>query len=206
VPDDRDNDGKAARPRRQPQLPLPYGEPSQHQEFIDIIAALERGEITPARAEARVMAFYQLGLGAWVRALGETFPELAASLLERLQRDHKRTAEHLADSAATVAPTRAPARPPRIRNKSTEVLQRERKVLAALLASNAPFAFGDLLALSRADEADLKDGTLTANLDRLVREQCIERPSKGYYRGSPATRGYLQAVESELESRGHEAG
>lgn len=188
-----------------------------HAEFFEVIAQLEAGEITAEQAQRRVMTIYQMGIGALIRALGEVDPGIVGAVTGRLQRDLGLVSEEYA--ARTGGQPALPAQEGpvaaamagasddgpggyRVTAKNDETLGRECVLLRRLVKTDQGLALGALLDLINGYEPDIKQATVIATLDRLIRKNYIDRPRKGYYGRSPHTADYLRAVEDEMEARG----
>ena len=172
--------------------------------FLEILDQLESKGIEPARARARILALYQMGLGAWVRALKEAHPEITGGLIERLIADLRSVSPDAQSQVAGLGPRSAAARqsqPIAVSGKDDAVLKREIAVLEALIRSDRLMKFHDLYSWVTDTEPGLKGPTLTANLNRLADDGVIARPRKGYYGASPRTRDYLAALKDELLAR-----
>jgi len=148
--------------------------------------------------EKRIRAQFQLQWGGPLCAVAEHDPELA-----------QRLAQAIVSCMSDLLPTQKKEGKKRTQNalgpadgKSAVVLERERKVMGVLLESDKPVKFAQLLAAVRGEvEPSLGAAVLTAHLNRLEKVGVIERPSKGRYKASSQTAGYLKMVESELAKR-----
>ena len=195
-----DEDGRSS--------PLPLPEGREQIEFIDVLRLLEKGEITRDQAQKRLMTFYQLGMGAWIRALGETEPEMVPELVRKLSKDlnliaghYEMSSEETTTRAAPVARSE-PSTNYRVTSKNDETLLRERVILSALVSTNQGLQTSDLQKKIRETEPDIKTPTVTANLDRLWKMQLIDRPRKGHYASSHSSRDYLTKLQLEIDARG----
>lgn len=192
-----------------PPLPLdaPFTTPQEHAEFFNIIRQLETGTLTPDRARERVLMLYDTGIGAWVRALGRSHPEIATRVTKGLLRDLEQVANNLqsdADETDERSPRQSTARSrtPRLTAKSVEVLEREKLIFDALLPANEAQTLADLRKIVVRLEPDIEAPALTANLDRLERDGVLERPRKGYYAANAASKTYHAALKIEIDARG----
>ena len=79
--DDTDGHGRGM------QYPLPMFGSREQSEFIDVLRLLEEGQLSQEQAQKRLMTFYQMGMGAWIRALGEIKPEMVSGMVEKLSKD-----------------------------------------------------------------------------------------------------------------------
>lgn len=183
----------------------PFGDSGQKElrEFQEVLTQLDNGQISPEKAQSRVMAIYQLGVGAGLRAIGEMRPGLVASIAKRLTRDLDLISKHY-DAEAPDQPAQAnrSTQDFRLKGKASDVLLRERIILRTLTSSNATFAFSEIKTIVSGQDPGINDPTLTANLDRLLRLGRIARPSKGYYASCGESRTYLAALENEISTRG----
>ncbi|MEL7048012.1 MAG: hypothetical protein AAFO75_03465 [Pseudomonadota bacterium] len=186
------------------QPPLPFGNAKEHGDFLDVLAQLEAGSITPEVAQRRVMVLYQMGMGAMIRALGEARPEVVSQLVDKLSLDLNEISKKYGDGGAVSMDALKPQRSGsvRLKSKSDDILKRERTLLIALLKSNQSYPLSELVDEVHKVEPGVKAPALTANLDRLAKAKAIDRPSKGYYASTPASRAYLASIESEMEARG----
>jgi hypothetical protein len=184
------------------QLDLPFGSLPEHAEFFDILRQLEVGALQPDRARMRIMALYQTSLGAWVRALAESHPAVASDVAQRLLRDVAQIARDIVTDTQPAVP-RLSTLPTdqRLKGKAADVLQREARLLQALLSTNRTFPLSELHTLAIKAEPDLTAAALTANLDRLVRDLVIGKPRKGHYASTSDSKAYLDGLRSELETR-----
>ncbi|MEO1282529.1 MAG: hypothetical protein AAFV69_12425 [Pseudomonadota bacterium] len=185
------------------QPPLPFGSAKEHSDFLDILAQLEAGTITPEAAQRRVMMLYQMGIGALIRALGEARPDVVSPLVGKLSVDLSAISQQYGggDPAKEVKRPQRSATA-RLKSKSDDILRRERTLLVALSKSDRSFPLSELVEAVHDVEPDVKAPALTANLDRLAKSNAIDRPSKGYYSATPASRAYLLSIEDEMEKRG----
>ncbi len=186
---------------------LPFATPQDHAEFFNIIRQLEVGTLSPEKARIRVLMLYDTSLGAWVRALGRSHPEIASGVTKGLLQDLEQVAQNLAAQPNISGPSPTPAKPdrqrtPRLTAKTVEVLERERLILDALLRANEALTLAELRKVTAEAEPDIEVAALTANLDRLDRDGFIHRPRKGYYAGNAATRPYVTALKTEIDARG----
>ena len=190
--------------KTQPVVDLPFATPKEHAEFFSIIRQLEAGTLSDDKARERMLMLYDTGLGAWVRALGRSHPEIAARVAKGLLRDLEQVAQNFDDDAETSNAGPKPARPrtPRLTAKSVEVLERERLILEALTRANEALTLAELRKIVEQQEPSIEAPALTANLDRLERDGAIARPRKGYYHASEKTRTFMAAIDAELEARG----
>ena len=122
------------------QYPLPYVGAKEHAEFLDVLSLLEAGDLTPEQAQSRVMAIYQIGIGAWIRALGETRPNLVSGVVGRLMKDLDGITTHYDPAATGTAAPRGKASAFRLTAKTNETLLRERIILGAVIGANQTLA------------------------------------------------------------------
>jgi hypothetical protein len=207
VTNDSNKPGDSGSTSRPTQLELPFGSASDHLEFFDILRQLEAGTLLPDRARARIMVLYQTSLGAWVRALAESHPEIASDVTQRLLRDVTQIAQGIATDAYSpssrpTAGKTAHTTDERLKGKSIDVLRREALILQALLGTNATLALNELRELAAKVEPNIQPAAMTANLDRLVKDSVIGKPRKGHYASAAAGKAYLIALRSEIEARG----
>jgi hypothetical protein len=204
--DDSDKSGGVTPASRPAQLDLPFGSPPEHAEFFDILRQLEAGTLQPDRARMRIMALYQTSLGAWVRALAESNPAVASDVTQRLLRDMMQIARDIAADTQQATQQTVPrlvtlSTDQRLKGKAVDVLQREARLLQALLSTNQTVPLHELHTLAVKAEPDLTAAALTANLDRLVKDLVIGKPRKGQYASTQASKAYLGALRSELDAR-----
>ena len=195
--------GKPNEPARS--LDLPFATAEEHAKFFDIIRQLEAGTLSADMARTRVLQLYDTGLGAWVRALGRSHPEIAARVAKGLLRDLEQVTQNLASDAESAdSPRQKPAKAhrPKLTSKIVEVLERERLVVETLLKANEPQTLADLRKIVARLEPGIEAAALTANLDRLEKDAVIDRPRKGYYAANDGSTTYLQALTAEIEARG----
>jgi len=202
VASDDDNDSSHRTGARAPQ---PFVGSREQAEFLDVLRLLEEGKLEPEQGLKRLMSFYQMGMGAWMRALGEIRPEIASEMVKKLTRDMSiisQTYDAPFNPQVTDVVTPGAPRNYRLTNKTTETLHRERVILRALIGTNRNMASSELRERIEKIEPNVKTATITANLDRLWKIQQIDRPRKGHYARTENSPAYLAALENEIEARG----
>jgi hypothetical protein len=193
-----DNDGLG----RGLQYPQPMFGSREQSEFVDVLRLLEQGQIAPEQAQKRLMTFYQMGMGAWIRALGEIKPEMVSEIVGKLSKDLDLISGHYDPKQQAIGATQQVSSNYRLSNKTIETLLRERVILHALVGTNQSLPSAEIRKLIEKTDPTVKMPTITANLDRLWKIQQINRPRKGYYASSTNSQSYLSALESEIEARG----
>lgn len=173
---------------------LPFSGIKEQAEFLDILGLVEAGLLDEERAQARVMALYQIGLGAWLRATAEIRPALAASIAERIREELSSMSPRSASDTRDFAQ--------RVSQKTPEILLREKLLLSAIARSNHPVETRAILELVKATDPKLKENSLSVHLKRLVGENLIAKAGKGLFGKSDHTISYMKAIEREFERRG----
>jgi hypothetical protein len=178
-----------------------------HLKVIGLLDRLDRGEISAEDAKKQILMLYQLGLGSWLRALGVTDASAASEVVETLRHDLSAIKSGLADDKTR--PQRRPrekgdeeSRPPLLKGKDTDVLKRELRVLRKLTPTDQPSALSELSAEMPEKDGKRGEARLISTLKRLVDDSHVDRPAKGYYARTGSSKAYMDAVVSELESRG----
>ena len=203
--DENDNPsgGQPGAPARQ--LDLPFATPEEQAKFFDILMQLKAGTLKPEAAHIPILQLYDTSLGAWVRALGRSHPEIASRIANGMKRDLDHMTQNLEtdrDLSSTTRSKGARVGTPRLGAKMVEILERERLVLETLLRFNEAQTLASLLKVLAAAGSDIEGAALTANLDRLEKDGVLERPRKGYYARNANSQTYLAALKDEIEARG----
>jgi hypothetical protein len=182
------------------QLSFDFPQLDERVQLGQLLRLVEEGRIDPVQVKKRLMVLFHTGIGGVTRALAELDQKSALDVAHRLKKGVDALLSEIGnDSQLPLEPRDAKAK---LGNKSKEILIRERTLLKALIATDQEVASKELLRLLKQHEADIKDATLTANLDRLLRDKVIVRESKGRYRSSPSSKSYLTMIEDMIERLG----
>jgi DNA-binding transcriptional ArsR family regulator len=184
----------------QEQLKFDFPQQDERVQLGELLRLVEEGRIDAGQVKKRLMVLFHTGIGGVTRALAELDQKSALEVAQRLK---KGVDALLSEMMSEVEPSPEPSdAKTRLGNKSKEILIRERTLLKALLATNQELPSKDLLGMLKKAEANLRESTLTAHLDRLRRGKLIVRERKGRYRSSPSSKAYLDMIEDLIERLG----
>lgn len=198
-----ESDDQSRRGKPGEQLPLPLDERAQ---LSELLRQVEAGEITPDRVKRRLLMLFHTGIGGVTRALAIADVKAALEVAEGLSHSVAALVNELRSREGGTQSQRAPSFETRLVNKERDILQRELDIFRSITTTNQARQSKELLAMLRIREKDLKEATLTAHLNRLNRDNLIDRPRKGHYRSTPQSRPYLEALEELGERLGLTSG
>lgn len=177
--------------------------------FFEIMQQVNDEKLEPEDAVRLIMAHYQFAVGVHLRALGEMRPDMLVGIVGKLIKELNATATtYMAEAADPPVLSEAPAttatEPVALSGRKTDKgLMRDKLILVLLLSGkNHQVSLAEISGHLAGKEPGLEESSLIAHLDRLAKSKVISRPRKGHYTFSDTSRGYLTAINAEIEKRG----
>ncbi len=199
-----DDDSAGAARERQGQLELALDATRSERHDLDrLLKTFEDGKLDRNQIVSKLMVLYQTGIGGAARGLAELDKEAAQELAKRLRQRIESFLSELDEQSRspTVTANKTPASD-RLKSKSSPVLQREYVLFQALTATDQEIPSSTLMGKVRSVDSEIADATVTAHLDRLMKDGLIVRERKGLYRGTPRSKAYFTSLKAEIEVRG----
>lgn len=170
--------------------------------FRWIASALATRQLDPEIAASLVKAHYHASIVGGLGALALVEPDVAREVLEKL----KGQVETIERSLATAVPSKSAEDVSRaspealILKRRGDVLEREMAIIGFVAKSDALFTTAQIQD-HVAQHHSVSETNLINQLQTLVRKGLLAKAGKGFYRRTPETADYLQALKSDRAER-----